>query len=621
MASTSQVARQSGERIDYSAILPNRTKFIILAGVLLCLFLAALDQTIVGTALPAIVRDFNGLDLVAWISTGYLLASTTMVPIYGKLSDLYGRKVILVWGIVVFLAGSMLCGTAANMIQLILYRVVQGIGAAALTSTAFAIPADLFAPAQRARYMGMFGGVFGLASVIGPFLGGMITDQISWHWIFYVNIPIGILALAFVLLKMPALKSGIHAPIDWPGTILLVITVVPFLLGLTLDKTSYPWTSPLILGLLGTAALGLVIFLIVESRAASPIISLALFRNRTFAVVILTSVLNGSAFFGAILFLSLYLVNVIGMTATEAGTAQIPLMLCFVGSSIIASNMVQRVGRYKPFIITGFTLMLLGFIAMTRLSAESSMLDVTWRMMLLGLGIGPAMPLLNLAMQNDVPFNVIGSATANRQFFQQLGQAIGAAVFGVVLSTTLTNQISDNLTPIIASLPAEARSQFDPAALRKTIGSEDSHGQHIDIGEQIAAKIKTQFDAQRALLTAALRDDDPQAKAALLANPRIPEQLKAFLQGPQLPAAARQKVLDSALAQLDSSEQTAENEGRSLGKQIAEALKLSFTNSITRIYSYALWLVVVALILVVFFLPEKPLRTSNRMEAAPVLGE
>lgn len=618
MASTSYPAQQSGERIDYSSILPQRTKFIILAGVLLCLFLAALDQTIVGTALPAIVRDFHGLDMVAWLSTGYLLASTSMVPIYGKLSDLYGRKVILVWGIVAFLTGSMLCGIAGSMIQLILYRVIQGIGAAALTSTAFAIPADLFAPAERARYMGMFGGVFGLASVIGPFLGGMLTDQLSWHWIFYVNVPLGLLALAFVLLKMPALKSGIHAPIDWPGTILLVVTVVPFLLGLTLDKTIYDWTSPLIMGLLGTAAVGLVLFLIIESRAVSPIISLPLFRNRTFAVVILTSVLNGGAFFGAILFLSLYLVNVIGMSATQAGTAQIPLMLCFVGSSIIASNMVQRVGRYKPFIIGGFSVMLIGFIAMTRLTPESSMLDVTWRMMLLGLGIGPAMPLLNLAMQNDVPFNIIGSATANRQFFQQLGQAIGAAVFGVVLSTTLTSQITANLNPIIASLPADVQSQFDPSKMRQSIGSEGSDGKPVDIGEMIAAQVKTQFDAQRALLIAALRDGDAKAQATLLADARTPEQLKALLQNQQIPAAARQQALDATLVQLDSAEQAAETQGRSLGTQISQALKQSFTNSITRIYSYALWLVVAALILVVFFLPEKPLRTTNRPEVMPV---
>jgi EmrB/QacA subfamily drug resistance transporter len=614
------VPYNSGERIDYAAILPTRTKFIILAGVLLCLFLAALDQTIVGTALPAIVSDFNGLDMVAWISTGYLLASTTMVPIYGKLSDLYGRKVILVWGIISFLVGSALCGVANSMIQLIAYRVIQGIGAAALTSTAFAVPADLFAPAERARYMGMFGGVFGLASVVGPFLGGLLTDQFSWHWIFYVNVPLGIIALAFVISKMPALKSGLRAPIDWVGTLLLVITVVPLLLGLTLDKSIYPWSSPLIVSLLAVAAAGTVAFLIAERRAPSPIIELGLFRNRTFAVVIASSVLNGAAFFGAILFLSLYLVNVIGMTATQAGTAQIPLMIAFVGSSIVASSLVQRVGRYKPFIVGGFMVMLVGFYTMTQLSVESSVLDVTWRMVLLGLGIGPAMPLLNLAMQNDIPFNVMGSATANRQFFQQLGQAVSAAIFGVVLSTTLTAQITTNLQPVISELPAAMQAQFDPAAIRKNVGSEGA-GEQADMGERIAGAVHGQFETQRTLLTAALRDGDAQAIATLQADPRTPEQLKQLLGNSALPAAAREQALTAALAQLDTAEQAAQAEATSIGARIMQAVKLSFTNSITRIYSYAIWLVLAALLLVAFLLPEKPLRKTNRTEMPVVAME
>lgn len=550
----------TGERIDYASILPGRTKALILAGVLLGLFLAALDQTIVSTALPAIVADFNGLDLVAWISTGYLLASTTMVPIYGKLSDLYGRRAILIWGIIVFLLGSALCGIAADMVQLIIFRVIQGVGAAALTSTAFAVPADLFAPAERARYMGMFGGVFGLSSVVGPFLGGLITDQISWHWVFYVNLPLGLIALAFILRKMPPLKSGLRAPIDWLGTIFLTLAVVPLLLGLTLDKGQYPWGSPLIVGLLATAAVSTAIFLTVERRAPSPIIDFRLFRIRTFWVAIAASVLNGSAFFGAILFLSLFLVNVVGLSATAAGTAQIPLMLAFVTSSITASALVQRVGRYKPFIVGGFIVMLFGFFLMTQLSAQSSVWDVTWRMVILGMGIGPAMPLLNLALQNAVPFQQIGSATAGRQFFQQLGQAVGAALFGVVLSTTLTAQIAANVAPVVQSLPAAVQEQLDLSHLRSaTVAAEGAVGEQADIAGKLA-----------------------QAAEAY-----------------GLPAA----------------------EAQAIGGQVSLALKTSFASSITRIYSYAIWLVAAALTLVVLFLPEQPLRKTNRAEnpaSAPV---
>lgn len=538
-----------GERIDYSAILTKQTKLQILAGVLLGLFLAALDQTIVSTALPAIVADFRGIDLVAWVSTGYLLASTAMVPIYGKLSDLYGRRVILVWGIIVFLLGSALCGIAQSMVQLIMFRVLQGIGAAALTSTAFAVPADLFAPAERARYMGMFGGVFGLSSVIGPFLGGLLTDQLSWHWVFYVNLPLGLIALAFILRKMPPLASGLRAPIDWLGTIFLTLAVVPLLLGLTLDKTAYPWGSPLIVGLLALAAASTAIFVVVERRAPSPIISFGLFRIRTFWVAIAASVLNGAAFFGAILFLSLFLVNVVGLSATAAGTAQIPLMVAFVASSIAASALVQRVGRYKPFVIGGFTVMLIGFFLMSQLNVNSTAMDVSWRMVILGLGIGPALPLLNLALQNAVPFQQIGQATSSRQFFQQLGQATGGALFGVVLSTTLTAQLALNLAPVAQELPPAAQAQLDPSRLRNASMVSEGAGPQAGGADEIATSIEAQG----------------------------------------VPAEQAQALAD----------------------RVHLATRLSFANSITQIYSYAIWLVALALLLVTVFLPELPLRKTN----------
>jgi len=601
------------ERIDYSAVLPHNTKIVILAGVLLSLFLAALDQTIVSTALPAIVRDFNGIDLVSWVSTGYLLASTAMVPIYGKLSDLYGRKIILLWGIVVFLIGSMLCGIAANMMQLIFYRVLQGIGAAALTSTAFAIPADLFAPSERPRYMGLLGSVFGLSSVIGPFLGGSLTDRLSWHWVFYVNLPLGLIALAFVWTKMPQLASGLKARIDWLGTILLILGVVPFMLGLTLDKTIHPWGSPLILGLFATAFVATTLFLIVEKRASSPIISFALFRNRTFAVGVIASVLNGAAFFGAILFLSLFMVNVLGMSATQAGTAQIPLMVAFVASSNIISQVVQRTGRYKALMLVGFVTMLIGFFLLTQLGVHSTMWDVTWRMFVVGLGMGPALPLLNLAMQNAVSFTQIGAATASRQFFQQLGQALGGAIFGVVLTTTLTAQMATNLAPIIADAPPAVRTQLDPSQFRSSISTrEEGGGKPVDLGSKFVAAANTAFDEERTLVTAALRDGDAQARATLLASPTTAPALQELLAQDSTGAAA----LEQALLIEDQAQQAVTQQAQAIGDDVTTALKLSFANSITKIYFYALWLVAAALLLVALALPELPLRKTNRPEAA-----
>ena len=609
------------QRIDYAAILPGRTKAVILVGVLLSLFLSALDQTIVATALPAIIRDFNGIDLFAWVSTGYLLASTAMVPIYGKLSDLFGRRIILLWGIIVFLVGSSLSGLAGNMIQLILYRVIQGIGAAALTSTAFAIPADLFAPAERARYQGIFGGVFGLASVLGPWLGGLLTDNFSWRWVFYVNLPFGILAIAFIIAKMPKLASGLRAPIDWLGTVLLNVGVVPLLLALTLDKTDHPWGSPLILGLFAVAIVGTALFLFVETRVPSPIISLGLFRIRTFAVVIASSVLNGAAFFGAILFLSLFMVNVVGVSATAAGTALIPLTLSLVVGSIISSVIVQRIGRYKAIILVGFVIMVAGFFFLARMDVHTTRWGVTWRMIVLGIGIGPALPLLNLALQNAVPFDKMGSATASRQFFQQLGQAFGAAIFGVILSTTLTNQLTANFQPIIAQLPPQFQSRFDPSQFKNdSAGADPTVGGQVNIGETITTQITQQFDQQRATLTAAIQNGDPRAVASLLNNPQTPPSLKAFLQqikgstngqSAAIPVQARRQVLAQALAGLDASKAAAIKQGQAIGAQMDEALKLSFATSITRIYFYSIWLVVAACLLIAVALPEIPLRKSN----------
>lgn len=602
------------ERIDYAAILPHSTKLVILAGVLLSLFLAALDQTIVATALPAIVADFNAIDLVSWVSTGYLLASTAMVPVYGKLSDLYGRKVILLWGIIVFLLGSALCGVAMSMMQLIFYRVIQGIGAAALTSTAFAIPADLFAPADRPRYMGLLGSVFGLASVIGPFVGGFLTDQLSWHWVFYVNLPLGAVALAFVTMKMPRLASGLRGKIDWLGTLLLIIAVVPFMLGLTMDKTLYPWTSPLILGLFSVAAVATTLFLVVETRVESPVISLGLFRNRTFAVGIAASVLNGAAFFGAILFLSLFMVNVLGLSATEAGTAQMPLMIAFVASSNIFSQVVQRVGRYKSYMLAGFLMMLLGFFLLTQINVHSTMWDVTWRMFIVGLGMGPALPLLNLAMQNAVSFHEIGAATASRQFFQQLGQAIGAAIFGVILATSLTTQITTNVAPILVQAPPVLQTGLDPAQFRSSIASAEGAGGHgLNLEEQLAAAANATFTTERELVMAALGEGNAQARETLLANATTEPALKELL------TTVEQPNLEQALAIVDQAQKQVSTQAQALATQVTAALRLSFANSITSIYFYALWLVLAAFLLIVFGLPELPLRRSNRSETvAPV---
>jgi EmrB/QacA subfamily drug resistance transporter len=606
------VSTSPHERIDYAETLPHRTKIIILVGVMLGLFLSALDQTIVSTAMPAIIKDLQGLDYVAWTSTAYLLASTTMVPIYGKLSDLFGRRIVLLTGIAVFLLGSILCGISQDIFQLIGFRVLQGLGAAALTSTAFAIPADLFSPAERPRYMGLFGAVFGLSSIIGPFLGGFLTDSLSWRWVFYVNMPIGILAFFFILRTMPTLASGIKAAIDWAGAGTLVLSVVPLLLALTLDKEIHAWDSPLIIGLFAMAVVFGALFLYAETKAASPIIKLSLFKDQIFSVTMFTSFLNGAAFFGAFLFLSLFLVNVSGVSATEAGTAQIPLMLSFVVGSIVASQLVARTGRYKPFILFGFGTMLIGFYFMTQLNVDSKSRDVVWRMLILGLGLGPTIPLLNLAMQNAVPFAYLGTAVANRQFFQQLGQATGAAIFGVILTTTLTAQIKVEMKPIFDTMPIAYQQQFDSATLRNSLSADVTGNQSIE-GAMING-VNTQFDALTTQITAAVRDGDPAAKAAIAANPMVPDELKQGIASGALTAAALPKVLDGFTA----ARETAVKEARSTATDIGLAIKRAFARSITQIYNDAIWLVALSFLLIIFLLPEVPLRKTNR-DIEPVL--
>jgi EmrB/QacA subfamily drug resistance transporter len=612
MAATATTTFARSSRIDYAETLDTRTKIIIMIGVLLGLFLSALDQTIVSTALPRIVSDLNGINLLAWVSTAYLLTNTAMVPIYGKLSDIYGRKIVLISGIIIFLASSMLCGIASSMMQLVIFRGLQGLGGAALTSTAFAVPADIFVPAERPRLQGLTMAVFGLASVVGPYLGGLLTDHLSWHWVFFVNLPVGLIALSFIVLKMPKLDSGLRPKIDYFGALFLLVTVVPFLLGLTLDKTKFGWSSPLILGLFALSAVGLVIFVLIERRVPSPIISFSLFRNKVFALIIPISVLVGASFFAAVLFLSLYLINVLGVTATQAGTALIPLMGGMVFSSIATSVVVQRIGRYKPFILLGLLLMAAGFLWLLQIDLSTTLWTVRAQMILLGLGLGMSMPILTLALQNAVDPAEIGAATSSRQFFQQLGQVVGSAVFGIILTTTLNTALIANLAPITAKLPPAQAAQFDVSKLRNGSGGggEGAVGQNVSIADKVASGIQQQFASLRTLLAQAA-SGDAAARSQLLANPGTPPAIQSALQEPTLTAA----TLVQLNTQIDQAEQASLSQGQVLAAEIDTGVKQAFTSSITKIYAYALPMVLIGLLLS-FFVPEIPLRKSNRPHVA-----
>jgi len=605
------------QAINYAQTLDMATKRVILFGVLLGLFLSALDQTIVATALPRIAQDLNGLNLYAWVTTAYLLTNTALVPIYGKLSDLYGRKPILMVGIVVFLIGSALCGLSGEpflgnlfgggMMQLVVFRGLQGVGAAALGSVAFAIIADLFEPIDRPRYQGLFGAVFGLSSVIGPLLGGFLTDQISWRWVFYVNLPIGLIALAFISAKMPRLASGLQAKVDWLGAFLILAFTVPLLLALTwgADRT-YAWTSPTLLALFGLSAAALAAFLVVESRHPSPILPLTLFRNPTFAWGAVARFLIGAGFLGAILFLSLYLVNVQGVSATAAGTATIPLTVGIIIGAVGSGQIASRIGRYKILMLVGLMTAALGFFALSTLSADTAYGGVVLRMVLLGLGLGPALPLYTTALQLSVQPWEIGVATSAGQFFQQMGSTIGTAIFGALLTAGLASQLSANFE--------HAKVDQPPAVQAILTQNERAAAGAGGFGERVPASggdPAAQFAGVRRQIEAAVQSGNAAALGQIAQNPALPKGLREGLG--RIPAQALATPQGRA-----GVEQALEGQFRTFevaGQKTARVVKESFAGAISNIYRWSIGVAVLAL-LATLMMPNLSLPTRQKGERA-----
>lgn len=432
---------------------------LTLAALMIVFLLSALDQTVVSTAMPRIIAELNGLTLYAWVTTAYLLTSTVMVPIWGKLGDIYGRKPILLAGIGVFLAGSWLAGLSgefgpilgmSGMVQLIVFRALQGIGGGALFTTAFAIIADLYPPRERGKFAGLFGSVFGLASILGPLIGGYFTDHgtvqlgghviAGWRWVFYVNLPLSLLSLFMILVKMPPLEHRRSGAVDYLGAVLLVAAFVPLLLALSLGGHDFAWSSPQSVGLFAFAAVALALFLWAESKVSNPILPLRLFANRVFAAANGAGFLLSMAFLGVVTFLPLYMQLGLGVNATTSGLAILPMMGGLIVSSTLAGQLVTRTGRYKPMLIGGAVLLMASFWLLTRVTAHTTLPDLCWRMAVLGLGLGPSQSLFNIAIQSAVEPHDIGVATSSNQFFRQIGSTIGVAVFGALLTHRLANE-------------------------------------------------------------------------------------------------------------------------------------------------------------------------------------
>lgn len=461
-------------------VFSRRETLFTMYGVLMVMLLASLDQTIVGTAMPHIIANLNGFDEYTWVTTAYLLTSTVTVPIYGKLSDIFGRKPVFMIGVVIFLIGSALSGASQSMLQLILFRGFQGIGAGALIPIAMTVVGDLFTARERGKWQGITGAVFGLSSILGPTLGGWISDNFTWRWVFYVNLPIGIAAMLVLIFLMPQLHAkNRDAKIDYIGCLLIALGTVPMLLGFTWAGTTYPWLSWQVLSLIGGGVVMLGVFtcyeINLERRHGEPIIEPTLFKNSIFSVSALVTVIFGMGLFGSVSFIPLFVQGVMGSSATNSGVILMPLMLAAMVTSIASGQIVARTGKYKWLIILSMAISVAGTYLLYRLDASAVNFDVVLAMLVLGFGLGVGMSLYTLIVQNALPTKM-AQATASLTFFRQIGATIGLAAMGSLMVSAFPTAFTTALpTAVTRVLPPTALAKLsDPNAILNPVGPSTS---------------------------------------------------------------------------------------------------------------------------------------------------
>jgi EmrB/QacA subfamily drug resistance transporter len=462
--------------------LSPRAKLEILGAILLALFLFALDQTVVGTALPVIVTDLGGNLLYTWAITIYLLTATISGPIYGKLSDLFGRRPIIIFAISLFLIASVGAGLSQEMWQFILFRGLQGLGGGAVFPVALAVVADLYTPAERGKYLGLFGAVFGVSSLLGPWIGGFVTDNFGWHWIFFINVPIGLISLAIIWRLLPAIRRPDAARnIDYVGAAVFTLAIAPFLIGLTNKGTvGAQWTDPAVGGLILLGLAFGVLFVWIESRVPEPIVPLSLFRIPSFSISVTAMFLAAFGFFGAVIFLPRWFQTVAGATATESGWNILPLLGGLIFSAIASGQIVARTGRYKVLTFSSLILLAVGLYLLTGLTAETDRATMWLWMAMTGLGIGPSFAVFTLIVQNSVMPRVVGIATSSLTFFQQIGGTIGLTIAGTVFASRFVEEIPIQLAA--AGVPPQVIEQFGSGQGSDITGTGD-------LGQRILAAV------------------------------------------------------------------------------------------------------------------------------------
>lgn len=489
--------------------LPRRQIAITTAGVMLAMFLASLDQTVVGTAMPQIISDLGGFAHYTWVATAYIIASTVTVPITGKLTDMYGRKWFYTAGLVIFVVGSLLCGLSQTMTQIIVFRGLQGIGGGVMMANAFIVIGDLFPPAERGKYQGFITGVFGLSSVIGPTLGGFITDNLSWHWVFFVNIPLGLLIIGLFVLFFPNLRpEAIKPRVDYAGVVLLILAVIPTMLALSWAGVDYPWVSAQIIGMFAFSAVMAAVFVMVENRSQQPIIPMWLFKNRIVSVSSVVIFITGLGMFGGIIFIPLFFQGVLGLSATASGSFLTPMMLGVVAGALVSGQVLSRAGgHYRIQGIVGLAIMALGMALLSTMTLETSYATAVVNIIVTGFGLGITMPLYTIAVQNAVPYAVMGVATSTTAFFRSIGGAFGLAIFGSIQNNRFASEFLGGLSPAAKEvIPAERLNDLahNPQALLSVEAQDQLRALFDHLGPQGAALFEQLLETLKVALNSAI---------------------------------------------------------------------------------------------------------------------